>query len=117
MDHAEKYVKISDEEKEIIIQARISFLISGEQPWTKKDNDQFDVTMASFDGAEIAELVGLYLLSLLTNLGINVGLYRDDGLAICLLTAQDAENVKKEICRIFGEQNLRITAKEECRFP
>ena len=61
MDHAEKYVKISDEEKEIIIQARISFLISGEQPWIKKDNDQFDLAMGSFDGAEIAELVGLYL--------------------------------------------------------
>ena len=43
----------------------------------------FDVTMCSFDGAETCELVGLYLLSKLTQVvGNNIGLYRDDGLAI-----------------------------------
>ena len=31
--------------------------------WIKKgDNPYFDVTMGSYDGAEICELVGLYLL-------------------------------------------------------
>ena len=30
-------------------------------PWTKKSSD-FDVTMGSFDGAEVCELVGLHLL-------------------------------------------------------
>ena len=38
--------------------------------------------MGSFDGAEVCELVGLYLLSQLQHLAMNVGLYRDDGLAI-----------------------------------
>ena len=43
-------------------------------------NPLFDVTMGSYDGAEVCELVGLYLLSKLTpQMGIkNVGLYRDD---------------------------------------
>ena len=52
--------------------------------WVKKGNDTlFDVTMGSFDGLEICELVGLYLLDKLSNLIVreNVGLYRDDGLA------------------------------------
>ena len=44
----------------------------------------FDVTMGSFDEAEVCELIGLFLLN---NLGEkygknNVGLYRDDGLVI-----------------------------------
>ena len=43
----------------------------------------FDVTMESFDGVSICELVGFYLLDKLSNLigRENVGLYRDDGLA------------------------------------
>lgn len=32
----------------------------------KKHNAEFDVTMASYEGADLAELVGLYLLDLLT---------------------------------------------------
>ena len=35
--------------------------------WVKKDNPDFDVTMGSYDGAEVYELVGLYLLNLLSN--------------------------------------------------
>ena len=42
-------------------------------PWRKIRSD-FDVTMGSFDGEE----VGLFLLSQLTYLDANVGLYRDD---------------------------------------
>ena len=32
----------------------------------KKDNREFDVNMGSYDGAEFCELVGLYLLDLIT---------------------------------------------------
>ena len=40
---------------------------------------------------------------------INIGLYRDDGLAISNTTPRDTENIKKEICRIFNHNGLRIT--------
>ena len=53
--------------------------------WVKKEgNPLFDVTMGSYDGAEVCELVGLYLLGKLAPLigTTNVGLYRDDGLAV-----------------------------------
>ena len=53
--------------------------------WVKKAwNPLFDVTMGSYDGAEVWELVRLYLLGKLELLIVtkNVGLYRDDGLAI-----------------------------------
>ena len=39
--------------------------------------------MGSFDGAEVCDLVGLFVLSKLQPLGLSsVGLYRDDGLAV-----------------------------------
>ena len=43
----------------------------------------FDVTMGSFNGAEICELVGFYILHLLSSKfnKDQVGLYRDDSLA------------------------------------
>ena len=49
------------------------------------------------------------MLSQLEQLGINIGLYRDDGLAICDKTPFETENIKKEICKIFKENNLNIT--------
>ena len=35
-------------------------LFDSKGTWIKKDDNLFDVTMGSFDGAEICELVGLY---------------------------------------------------------
>ena len=66
--------------------------------------------MGSFDGAETCELVGCYLLSLLTDkYGQNIGLYRDDGLAAFNKTPQEFEKIKKELCKIFRENGLKIT--------
>ena len=65
--------------------------------------------MGSYDGAETCELIGLYILSQLQKLGINLGLYRDDGLAVSDKTPRQTENLKKEICKVFEENNLRIT--------
>ena len=43
--------------------ARKSLLFYKGRAWVKKGDDiLFDVTMGSFDGAKICELVGLYLL-------------------------------------------------------
>ena len=44
----------------------------------------FDVTIGSFDGTEICELVRLYVQSKLENIlpESNFGLYRDDGLPL-----------------------------------
>ena len=45
--------------------SRKSLLFSNNEIWLKKDNPNFDVTMVSFDGAEVCELVSLYLLNIL----------------------------------------------------
>jgi len=65
--------------------------------------------MGSFDGAETCELVGSFLLSQLQQLNINIGLYRDDGLAVVNSTPRAIENIKKDICRICNSNGIRIT--------
>lgn len=68
--------------------------------------------MGSYDGAETCELVGCYLLSQLTQIPeIDIGLYRDDGLTVLNQTTQKIEKVKKEICKIFTNDSLRITVE------
>ena len=106
---ASTFTDIPEKTREIIFQVRNTFLFHRGQTYTKKVNPNCDVAMGSFDSAEITNLVGLYLLSLLAHLPVVVGLYRDDGAVLSSLTPRDTENVKKEICRIMKEQGLNIT--------
>ena len=88
------YSVITDKQVHIIKHTKKTTLYKDGEPWCKKTSN-FDVTMGSFDGAEICELVGLFLLSQLQYLNINVGLYRDDGLAITNQTPRKADKIKK----------------------
>jgi hypothetical protein len=66
--------------------------------------------MGSFDGAETCELIGCYLLSVPTKkYGKNIGLYRDDGLSAFQHTPQGIERIKKDLCKTFRENDLKIT--------
>ena len=111
LDFANSYRPISAHERDIIIHAKRSLLFSENVPWEKKtSNDRFDVTMGSFDGAETCELVGCYILSRLTEkYGNNIGLYRDDGLSAFNKPPQEIERIKKDICQIFRDNDLKIT--------
>ncbi|PIK36787.1 hypothetical protein BSL78_26380 [Apostichopus japonicus] len=113
---AKQFTKITEAMLEAIKHARKSLLYDNTgRPWLKKDtNNAFDVTMGSYDGAEICELIGLYILSTLqSKLHIeNVGLYRDDGLAVLRsLSGRQADRVRKQLTEIFGNFGLRITVE------
>ena len=56
--------------------------------------------MGSYDGTEVCELVGVYLLNLLTNeFGKhNIGLNRDDGISSFQnISGPDSEKIKKNV--------------------
>ena len=106
---ARKFVDISDDEIEVIMQARKAMLYMDGKPWAKKGGQVFDIGMGFFDGAECCEIVGLFLLAELKNLGIDVGIYRDDGLGVFDLTPQGVERVKKQISAVFRKYKLEIT--------
>ena len=93
--------------------SRKSLLFSDSSTWTKKDGKVFDVTMGSFDGAEICELVGLLLLKLLSSKFSKdlIGLYRDDGLAALELSGPQSDRARKDIIRIFKDCGLKVTVE------
>ena len=65
--------------------AKNTLLFSNGEQWFKKDgNKNFDVPMGCYDGAEICELIGIYLLYQINNVisKENTGLYGNDDLGI-----------------------------------
>ena len=70
--------------------------------------------MGSYDGEELCELVGLYLLDLLTKESgkQNIGLYIYDGLS-CFenISGPDSEKIKKKLFKIFKSNGLSITVE------
>ena len=77
----------------------------------KKDSGLFDVTMGAYHGAKVCELVGTFLLYRLSpkyNKN-DIGLYRDDGLAIFKnISGLKSEKVKKDILKLFKENKFDI---------
>ncbi len=116
---ASQYDEITENEKAIIMKAKQSLLFNRSTTWRKRTSDSlFDVTMGSFDGAETCELVGSYYLlsQLAAEYGNDIGLYRDDGLAALDKSPREIENIKKRICKVFSDNNLKITigANKKC---
>ena len=106
------------QQQDIIIHSRKSILFAkstpdGEaKPWQKTHNPDFDVTMGAPDGAEVCELVGLYILDELRREipEMNFGLYRDDGLAEHdNMNGQTLERIAQRIRNLFETFGLSIT--------
>ena len=74
----------------------------------------FDVTMGWFDGAEVCELVGLFLIHKMKHLfGCNcVGLYRDDGLAVLNnISGPKTDRIRKQLIKLFQDYDMKISVE------
>ena len=113
IDYAKQFTNLTNSDYDILLHCKKSFLFDGQSIWKKKSQtDDFDVTMGSYDGAETCELVGSFILSKLSSIMNlkNVGLYRDDGLAILRnANGHTADKIRKEIIREFKKIGLDIT--------
>ena len=115
INYAKSITTIEEEVITTIVHARKSLLFDKTSVWVKKDNPDFDVTMGSYDGAEVCELVGLYLLKLLTNefSKHKIGLYKD----YCLsgfqnISGPDSEKIKNKMRKVFKKKNGLNTTVE-----
>ena len=110
-------IPVSDENQAIIMNSRKSFLFYKSEPWVKKENSRFDVTMGSFDGAEVCELVGLYILHKLEDVieQMHIGLYRDDGLAVIQGSGPQIERLRKDVFQIFKTMGLKVTIESNIK--
>ena len=111
LDFASLSTNVTDEERMIILHARKSLLFDKDRDWVKNGKGLFDVTMGSYDGAEICELVGTFALTQLPRncKKTDIGLYRDDGLAVHRVTSgREAERTKKDLVKRFNDLGLKI---------
>lgn len=115
LDFAKQHVDITSDEWDIIHHSRKSLLFDDGRAWMKKEGGGlFDVTMGSYDGAEVCELVGIFVLTQLPQQfrAGNTGLYRDDGLSVFRkMSGSAAERAKKDLSAHFKTLGLRITAQ------
>ena len=114
LDFANSYTNIPENDKKIVNHARKSLLLNKQQTWIKKESGLFDVTMGAYAGAEVCELVGSFLLDALSLKynKTNIGLYRDDGLAVFRnVSGPHFEKIKKEFQKLFRQHGLRLIIK------
>ena len=80
--------------------------------WTKSNNNEhFDIAMGSYHGAEVCDLVGLFILNEITPIigSSNIGLYRDDGLGVIKQSAGTLiERKKKQIIEKISQIGFDI---------
>ena len=70
--------------------------------------------MGTYDGAEVCELVGTYMISFISEKynKKDFGLYRDDGLKVVKNKSRpETEKIKKNIQKMFKENKLDIVIK------
>ena len=91
--------------------ARKSLLFDGSRNWIKKHRSMFDVPVGAHDGAEMCQLVGTYMLNLLSKKynKNDFALFCDVGLAVFEnKRGPQLEQVKKNTKKIFKQHGLDI---------
>ena len=111
LQFAKMHVNITQRDIEVMFHSRKTLLYNNGIPWVKKEGTGFNVTIGAYDGAEICELIGIFMLPLQgTNYDSeNIGWYRDDGSSIFRkVSGPDLEKIKKYIQKIFKKKVLDV---------
>ena len=123
INFAKEFIDIESSNLRTIQHCRKSLLFHMNEAWKKKStNSYFDVTMGSYDGAEICELVGIFILKSLEDKieQQDIGLYCDDGLMILRsANGQKTDKTRKYIIKVIknlGFQNEIETNLKEVNF-
>ena len=105
ISHTQSFVTIRREEVKTIMLFRKSLLFNTTSVWIKRE---FDFTMGNFDGAEICELVGVYILNVIGKKygKERVGLYGEDDSLACSenVSGPQAESIRKDLIKIFKQE-------------
>ena len=95
----------------MILAGRKTVLKNNDSTWVKNGLENFDVPMGGYDSSQIADLVGLYILDMLTRIisPQQLGLYHDDGLLyIPNSNGPLSSSIQKRILRAFKFLGFRI---------
>ena len=114
INFARNYTYINDNVESIMMHSRKSLLFCLNNIWIKQQNPKFDVAIGAYDGAEICELVGLYIHSLLSDIitSEDVGLYRDNKLAgLRNTTGTGTEKTRKKTFKFLKRKGCKLPLK------
>ena len=113
LDFAASFTQVTTSDREIIMHTCKTLLFHDGSAWTKRNTSgSFDVPMGSFHGAELCELIGLFLLDATKNIFPtgDCGLYRDDGLGVVKKTAaRNLTTLERSIRNVFKSAGFEIT--------
>ena len=110
LDWASQYVEISRKDRNAILKSKDTFLYYENRNWVKRSGT-FNIGIGTYDGGETTDIVGLFLLSKLQNLGFVSGAYRDDGIGISNLSPRQNEKMKDKLSQIFNSYGLKLDIK------
>ena len=112
---AKSLMDIDDHKIRTTKHCRKSLLFHNNEAWKKKTTAScFDVTMVSYDGAEVCELVGTFVLSKLENIigKKNTGIHRDNGLVVLWnMNARGIDIIREIIMKMFEDVGFRLEIK------
>ena len=114
IEFTKEYTTIIDDNIRIIKHCRKSLLFEKDATWVKKGTaGTYDVTMGSYDRAEVCELARIYILSTLAKIDKkSTGFYRDDGLIILRKCDGPTTNrIRNDIIKIFKQIGFKIDIK------
>ena len=109
------YYDFTSDELKIIMSSRKTLLFWQDGTWVKKESDEdLDIPIGCYAGAEICELVGIYIQNKLCKLmnKKDFGLSRSDGLGILTNPSRpETDQKRKNIIKTFKECGLSITCE------
>ena len=94
---------ITIKDAEVIFHAQKSVLYNDGERWARKEGDSLSITIGGYDGAKVCELIGVYVLHLIGKKydSKNIGLHRDDGLAVFKNVSEPASEKEKKTFTII----------------
>ena len=108
MRFAKLYISVTKKDIEAIFHARKSLLYYNDESWVKTGESNFDFSIGAYDGAEVCDLIGNFMLSLLSKHIIknHIGVFRENSLPILKNTCgPEVENLKKKFQKLFKEND------------
>ena len=110
LNFAKEINDISREDMQIMYYARKSLLFSNQKLWMKREGNLFDVTMGVYKGAEVCELVRIFMLNNISEKydKNDIGLYGDDDLAVFQIISGPERRKKKSFQSLFKKCRLEL---------
>ena len=108
-------VSFNPKGNDVIFNSRKSLLYHNDDPQVKKDTSvEYDVTMGSYDDAVLSEIVGMFIIGMLSKSFEQdyISLYKDDGLSVFRnYNGHLNDKIRKDHIKLFKKYQFNLHIK------